>query len=85
MIAGGVRCALESIQAEKFWLSECLVDEGGQSELCFLYAVEPPSSMQVEVLLLILGDNGIKDIRHEADILRGSVFQVIMEHDMGFC
>lgn len=33
MVAGGVCCALESIQAEKFWLSGCLVDEGGQSEL----------------------------------------------------
>lgn len=52
---------------------------------CFLYAVEPSSSMEVEVLLLILGDNGIKDIRHEVDFLCGSVFQIIMEHDMGFC
>lgn len=34
----------------------------GKAELCFLQAFEPSSSMQVEVMLLILGDNWIKDI-----------------------
>jgi len=34
----------------------------GKAKLCFLLTFEPSSSMQVEVLLLILSDNRIKDI-----------------------
>lgn len=60
----------------------------GKAELCFLEAFEPSSSTQVEVLLSILGDSGIKDMWHEVNILSdcyGPVFLVSTEHDTRFC